>query len=500
MELLLTPARTTSLSSLATTTTTLLSSSNLHNHNSFSNFLIHSFSASSEDGDEDDDDDDDDSISLSPETIVAHENIQSWYSHQIFLSSPHKMSVLPVTSSRPMVIPTRGLSRPRQNQPSRNYKHAGVPPAVAALLAVTSIPSPGARRQRALRQRQQAALDIFIRPPTPSDDVSLSFDDALGEFLGLESVPLSRDPSRDSARSTLSVLLGPPDYYEESSLQKSPSDSQLSVRSDSSDSVPSLEDDDRSTFSWSSFQSLPLSRRRSGGDPRTRILASPSEDCHFDHPLMFDSDDDVVVPTLEPELGFFSEDALKRVTRRLNFKSNLTASIRVLKSAARSFSSISVAAPFTQPDDYLTRSILSIAPQFTDEKRPAPTLDAPTPALRRYLNPTNAFPDSPCTGAIQMQTYSTSLKPNPDAGSGGRDASGVVPPHASNPAARPREVRENGDFLRVIVLEMNMRRGGKLSDTAHGKAKLVLPPRQPCKYRALGDVRLWEAWVCAYDE
>lgn len=497
MELLLTPARTTSLSSLATTTTTLLSSSNLHNHNSFSNFLVHSFSASSDD----DEDDDDDSISLSPEIIVAHENIQSWYSHQIFLSSPHKMSVLPVTSSRPMVIPTRGLSRPRQNQPSRNYKHAGVPPAVAALLAVTSIPSPGARRQRALRQRQQqAALDIFICPPTPSDDVSLSFDDALGESLGLESVPLSRDPSRDSARSTLSVLLGPPDYYEESSLQKSPSDSQLSIRSDSSDSVPSLEDDDRSTFSWSSFQSLPLSRRRSGGDPRTRILASPSEECHFDHPLMFDSDDDVVVPTLEPELGFFSEDALKRVTRRLNFKSNLTASIRVLKSAARSFSSISVAAPFTQPDDYLTRSILSIAPQFTDEKRPAPTLDAPTPALRRYLNPTNAFPDSPCTGAIQMQTYSTSLKPNPDAGSGGRDASGVVPPHASNPAARPREVRENGDFLRVIVLEMNMRRGGKLSDTAHGKAKLVLPPRQPCKYRALGDVRLWEAWVCAYDE
>lgn len=399
-----------------------------------------------------------------------------------------------------MVIPTKGLSRPRQNQPSRNYKHAGVPPAVAALLAVTSIPSLGARRQRALRQRQQAALDIFIQPPTPSDDVSLSFDDALGESLGLESVPLSRDLSRDSVRSTLSVLLSPPDDYEESSLQKSPSDSQLSVRSDSSDSVPSLEeDDDRSTFSWSSFQSFPLSRRRSGGDSRARILASPSEECHFDHPLMFDSDADVVIPPLEPELGFFSEDALKRVTRRLNFKSNLTASIRVLKSAARSFSSISVTAPFTQPDDYLTRSILSITPQFTDEKRPAPTLDAPTPALRRYLNPTNAFPDSPCTGAIQMQTYSTSLKPNPDADSDGRDAPEALS-HVSGPAARPREVRENGDFLRVIVLEMNMRRGGKLSDTAHGKAKLVLPPRQPCKYRPLGDVGRWKAWVCIYDE
>lgn len=65
---------------------------------------------------------------------------------------------------------------------------------------------------------------------------------------------------------------------------------------------------------------------------------------------------------------------------------------------------------------------------------------------------------------------------------------------------RPREVRENGDFLRVIVLEMNMRRGGKLADTAAGKARLVLPPRQPCRLRAVGDPGRWEAWVCVYDE
>lgn len=492
MELLLTPARATSLSSVTTTnstTVTLLSSSNLHDHNSFSNFLVRSLSTSSLDA----------GMPLSSESAVVHEKIQSWYSHQISSSSPHTMVALPLASSRPMIIPTKGSSRSRDSQLRRNHKHAGVPPAVAALLAVTAIPPLGARRQRAARRQEQAALDIFIEPPTPSDDIPLSFDDALGESLGLESVPLSRDPSRDSTRSTLSVLLGPPDDYEETLLQKSPSDSQLSVRSDSSDSVPSLEDDDRSTFSWSSLQSLPLSRKRSSGDPRARILASPSEECHFDHPLMFDSGSDAAIPTLEPELGFFSEDALKRVTRRLNFKSNLTASIRVLKSAARSFSSISVAAPFTQPDDYLTRSILSITPQFTDEKRPAPTLDTPTPALRRYLNPTNVVPDSPCTGAIQMQTYYISHKSSSGPSSDSRDAL-IAASHASNPIVRPREIRENGDFLRVIVLEMNMRRGGKLSDTAPGKAKLVLPPRQPCKYRALGDARRWEAWVCIYDE
>lgn len=498
MELLLTPARTTSLSSATFTTTTtavtLLSSSNLHHHNSHSHCLVRSLSASTSDDD----------IFLSSDTAVVHEKIHSWYSHQTSSSSsPSMMSTpLPLISSGPMVIPTKGSSRSRGNH-YKNNKHTGVAPAVAALLAVTAIPPPGSRKQRvALRQQQQQrpSPNVFIESPTPSDDIPLSFDDALGEsvFLGLESVALSRDPSRDSTRSSLSLLLGPPDYDDDTScsLQKSPSDSHLSVRSDSSDSVPSLEDDDRSTFSWSSFQSLPLPRKRPAGDPRARILASNSEECHFDHPLMFDSDDDTAEPALEPELGFFSEDALKRVTRRLNFKSNLTASIRVLKSAARSFSSISVAAPFTQPDDYLTRSILSISPQFTDEKRPALSLDTPTPALRRYLNPTNATPDSPCTGAIQMQTYSSSQKPSKETH---KDAS-VPNSRVSNPAARPREVRENGDFLRVIVLEMNMRRRGKLSDTAHGKAKIALPPRQPYKYRVLGDARRWEAWTCSYDE
>lgn len=43
---------------------------------------------------------------------------------------------------------------------------------------------------------------------------------------------------------------------------------------------------------------------------------------------------------------------------------------------------------------------------------------------------------------------------------------------------RQREPRENSDFLRVIVLEMNMRKGGKLSDVAPGRARLWLPARQ----------------------
>lgn len=42
---------------------------------------------------------------------------------------------------------------------------------------------------------------------------------------------------------------------------------------------------------------------------------------------------------------------------------------------------------------------------------------------------------------------------------------------------RHREPRENRDFLRVFVCEMQMRRNGKLSeDLGSGRAKLWLPP------------------------
>jgi len=46
------------------------------------------------------------------------------------------------------------------------------------------------------------------------------------------------------------------------------------------------------------------------------------------------------------------------------------------------------------------------------------------------------------------------------------------------PDVRQREPRENSNFLRVIVLEMNMRRVGKLDSKAVGKARIWLPPRK----------------------
>ena len=56
---------------------------------------------------------------------------------------------------------------------------------------------------------------------------------------------------------------------------------------------------------------------------------------------------------------------------------------------------------------------------------------------------------------------------------------------------RQREPRENSDFLRVVVLEMNMRREGKLE---HGRAKICLPPRQATVPSEEGE-RVPKRWV-----
>lgn len=53
------------------------------------------------------------------------------------------------------------------------------------------------------------------------------------------------------------------------------------------------------------------------------------------------------------------------------------------------------------------------------------------------------------------------------------------------PAARQREPRENSDFLRMVVLEMNMRRSGKLRDDIPTRARIWLPPRKNGSQRFL---------------
>jgi hypothetical protein len=55
------------------------------------------------------------------------------------------------------------------------------------------------------------------------------------------------------------------------------------------------------------------------------------------------------------------------------------------------------------------------------------------------------------------------------------------------PMSRQREPRENCDFLRMVVLEMNMRRSGKLREDIPTRARIMLPPRKSNPYRLTGD-------------
>ncbi|KAI9856511.1 MAG: hypothetical protein M1813_008889 [Trichoglossum hirsutum] len=428
---------------------------------------------------------------------------------------PPPTALLP---SKPVVIPSRGSSwkgarevekvgvrgsSQRPLRPSPDFHRPGdVPAAVAALLAVTSIPLPKGSTM-ALRHKRAAERQAVSR--------LLSQD----QFQGHDGPPINSP----NTKSPMEILLSPPDELDEMDFDAtgdSTNEAVMCVRTKSSDSVPSLEADTESSTPWSSPPTPRHSTRRMTGDRREKQMSSPpAEDCVLDHPLlnpysdaeafMLDSSD----ANNSMLLTDVSDNATRPERRKISLKSNLTASLRVLKSAARSFSNFS--APFIQPDDFLTRSILSITPLYTDEKRPLPLQDTPTPALRRYLNPisspsadmyslggTNKCSLDRCTASIQLQTYRIS-RPSKGAGPSptvsrrstqkGDDDPFAQPPPSSSTGLIPRqrEVRENSDFLRVIVLEMNMRKEGKLSDKAQGKAKFVLPPRQPCNRYVLED-------------
>jgi hypothetical protein len=124
------------------------------------------------------------------------------------------------------------------------------------------------------------------------------------------------------------------------------------------------------------------------------------------------------------------------------------------------------------PDDFLTRSIITIDPQvpFTDERMPPRLEDTPTPALRRYLNPTTNAPieahvptslaqtmsATKCTASIQMQTYNVSRSgksSSPSVISRRSQSTEDVFTPVAGIVAKQREVRENSDFLRVAVME-----------------------------------------------
>jgi len=430
-------------------------------------------------------------------------------------------TALSSAASTSIVIPTRTHRRALRQRQGRSdvtqcncsrpekmpYKHdpQALPPALGALLALTSIPPPstrnGVERHRKCRRHDQKLSSAYVLQ--------------VGELSAGDSEAVTGFTS-----SSLEILFGAPDDAEvlaapDSDLVRT---SEETVRSSSSDSIPSLENDSESTASSYTPSTPGQGSRRVSVEKRRKTLSSPrAQECAHDHPLL--------TPIFEPDIcwkGGSTDIGKARVTtppRPPNslFKSNLTASLRALKSAARSFSSFT--APVVPHYESLTRSMLAIQPHTTDDRRPLPACEPPGPVLRRYLNPIGASPaelhmhscyfngrrsDLPCKFSVQLQTYRRSTAASTKATSppvflspyiDGREAGQGTAQAATAPEIRQREPRENSDFLRIIVLEMNMRREGKLPDNAKGKARLWLPPRAPGQRQSRHDGHVPNRWI-----
>ena len=416
----------------------------------------------------------------------------------------------PVTPSSPVRIPERGNRDPAQisrhetrrerfhndrKHPERSDRRArtihspnDIPASVAALLAVTNIPPQ--KWNNSVRKRngvgQRLTVDAILQHTNVSEK----------EF----SLSLGKSP--------LDFLLSPPEELDEDEAMGSETgqESLLSTRTISSESMPSLDDESISEASPSLGSLLTPNSRGKRSLPVRRlqqVSSPPSESGSDDHPLSAPGIDldELDFRVFQPPQSIQEkkpEIEIEEPKRKSAFKSNLTSSLRALRSAARSFSSLT--APIMTPDDFLTRSIISIDPQvpFTDERMPPRLEDTPTPALRRYLNPTTNAPieahipaslaqtmsATKCTASIQMQTYKVSRSAKGTSPSVISRRTQTTPEDvfadvAAGPLAKQRDMRENSDFIRIAVMEMAMRKKGKLDDQKPGRARWALPPRKP---------------------
>lgn len=413
-------------------------------------------------------------------------------------TSPVRMDTAPsAMASRPVVIPTRSqsprlrnqrgsiiMARREQDYDSVQDNEDALSPSMAAILAATSIPETKTLAARRTKSGQSKRV---------SD---------LRSLAGSPEIP--RSPFSSSSPRSWEVLQSPPQESDtdnwgiESDSTVAPLSSFHSL---STDSMPSLDLDLDSSQS-STLISTP--GKHSGRRDRRGKSLSESfvENVGVDHPLSPSQPKSESLNdghNLVNEVDIVSPDINMPITpSRFSFKSNLTASLRVLKSAAQSFSNMAV-----QRDEFLTRSILAITPQYTDERRPVLSDELPDPALRRYLNPITVSPadfhfhynhgrgaaQERCTASIQMQTYRKAVTTSKNATlppvflPSSKDEFAIAPMIEACSFSRQREPRENSDFLRITVLEINMRRAGKLKEAAMGKARTWLPPRQLAKQR-----------------
>jgi hypothetical protein len=447
--------------------------------------------------------------------------------HAALTQSPPQSSPSSSLRSQLATSPSSSPASPRSLQPSKAASPTN------SVDNSTSIPKP---IQQPLRRRQSAqdvlaATAIPIRrKPKQRLRQCLPDGDHVTDFsrLLMDNVK-PRGTSRSLNNSQFDGLFGNIDELVEGEMivgSAGLDNGILTTRSLSTESMASLTGPDDFSSVDNTNSSLSLSRWNS--ERKVPQLAI-SESCEEEHPL-FDNEDVDLTPVMSAP-----QRKPVRDRRPTTFKSSLTASLKAIKSAAQSVSNYATSRPI-QPEEFLSRSVFDIQPSLTDDRRPPPSHDPPSPALRRYLNPDyshqsespaqlhfwldhrHSFGNSSNLDTTAFAPASGKPKSKKRNGKGGLPKTQVVPlatcippairtAHASSPpiwlapdgtpsnkrtavhgtastseagaafgGLKQREPRENRDFLRVFVAEMEMRRHGKLRDDIEGRARMWLPP------------------------
>ena len=387
-------------------------------------------------------------------------------------------SIATPTPSKPVIIPTR-TQTPRSRRPrianistsSTNTpanEPQSMPASMAALLAVASV-----QNQRTVSIRRNTSGNFLDKEILSPDDLRYVFS--------------------SSSPKSWSMLQGEPD--EEESKERDGDTSSVtsastiaplsSYRSLSSDSMPSL-DMELDLESPASPSPPKFTTRLRGGVRRPKIHSPRASLGDGEHPLSPSTASKWDPPAQDKEIvreNLPSPPSTPLSSPRSPFRSNLTASIRLLKSAARS---VSDNTPSNYRPELLPRSDL-VKPEPMSlkpiQRRASPPLPfANIDGLPLHFHLASHMPSlPPSTASIQLMPY----VPSPLPTSAFATAPPVFLPSATPSATeeldkkmalpRPREPRENSDFLRVVVLEMNMRRVGKLA--GGGRARIWLGPR-----------------------
>lgn len=393
-------------------------------------------------------------------------------------------SISTPTPSKPVIIPTR--TQPPKSRRSRTDSSPvpsantlaqdpkAIPPSMAALLAVASV-----QNQHTLAMRRNASGQFLHKESLSPDDLRYALSSSSPKSWSiLQSSPdeeESKECDGDASSVTSASTIAPLSSYRSLSSDSMPSlDMELDLESPASPNLPT-----------------PAMRLR-GGFRRPKIhspRASLSDNEHPLSPSLLVKPDTSTQSQENVAMNLPTRSSAPIPTPRSPFQSNLTASIRLLKSAARSLSDIT---PTNYSPDPLPRP-RTVMTETTRPESIKPRVSSPLPftnidGLPLHLHLASPMPTlPPSTASIQLMPYVPSTLPT--------SAFATAPPvflPAAVPSVteeldkkvalpRPREPRENSDFLRVVVLEMNMRRVGKLA--GEGRARIWLGPRTDGQYR-----------------